>query len=99
MSAFSAGNSGLFAASRVLYGLALRRQAPKFLTTCTSSGLPYVAVLVSVCLFSGDSGRLSHSYLNFTSGCFYNVGFPECRRASRQSFHVSYHFVRYRREF
>ncbi|KAJ8455263.1 hypothetical protein ONZ45_g18996 [Pleurotus djamor] len=46
-SAFSAGNSFLFCASRVLYGLALRGQAPKFLTYCTKKGLPLAAVLTS----------------------------------------------------
>ncbi|KAF9473415.1 general amino acid permease 1 [Pholiota conissans] len=46
-SAFSAGNSFLFCSSRVLYGLALRGQAPKFLTYCTKKGLPLFAVLVS----------------------------------------------------
>jgi len=47
-SAFSAGNSFLFCSSRVLYGLALRGQAPKFLTYCTKNGLPLFAVLVCV---------------------------------------------------
>ena len=46
-SAFSAGNSLLFCSSRVLYGLALRGQAPRFLTYCTKSGLPLYAVLTS----------------------------------------------------
>lgn len=46
-SAFSAGNSFLFSASRILYGLALRGQAPKFLTYCTKKGLPLYAVLAS----------------------------------------------------
>jgi len=46
-SAFSAGNSFLYCASRILYGLALRGQAPKFLTYCTKQGLPLAAVLVS----------------------------------------------------
>ena len=31
-----------------MYGLAVRQQAPAFLARCTASGLPYVAVLVSV---------------------------------------------------
>ncbi|KAF9819345.1 hypothetical protein IEO21_02233 [Rhodonia placenta] len=48
-SAFSAGNSFLFSASRILYGLALRGQAPRFLTYCTKKGLPIAAVLVSAC--------------------------------------------------
>lgn len=46
-SAFSAGNSLLFCSSRILYGLAIRGQAPHFLTRCTTSGLPQNAVLVS----------------------------------------------------
>lgn len=46
-SAFSAGNSLLFCSSRILYGLAIRGQAPQFLTRCTKSGLPRNAVLVS----------------------------------------------------
>ena len=47
-SAFSAGNSCLFSASRILYGLALRGQAPKFFVHCTRKGLPIVAVMFSV---------------------------------------------------
>ena len=46
-SAFSAGNSFLFCASRVLYGLALRGQAPKFFTYCTKGGLLLLAVLAA----------------------------------------------------
>jgi len=48
-SAFSAGNSFLYTASRVLYGLALRGQAPKIFTYCTENGLPLAAVLASSC--------------------------------------------------
>ncbi|KAF5362276.1 hypothetical protein D9756_002203 [Leucocoprinus leucothites] len=44
-SAFSAGNTFLFGASRILYGLALRGQAPKLFTCCTKGGLPLRAVL------------------------------------------------------
>ena len=47
-SAFSSGNTILFGASRLLYGLALRGQAPKIFTRCTKDGLPFLAVLVSV---------------------------------------------------
>lgn len=47
-SAFSSGSGILFIASRVLYGLAIRGQAPRFLKRCTKSGLPYAAILVSV---------------------------------------------------
>ncbi|KAI0358183.1 general amino acid permease 1 [Trametes cingulata] len=48
-SAFSAGNSFLFCSSRVLYGLALRGQAPKIFTYCTRNGLPLAAVLGTSC--------------------------------------------------
>jgi len=46
-SAFSAGNSFLFCSSRVLYGLALRGQAPKIFIYTTKKGLPLAAVLFS----------------------------------------------------
>ena len=48
-SAFSAGNSFLFSASRILYGLAIRRQAPRILAYCTKNGLPIAAILASGC--------------------------------------------------
>ncbi|KLO14340.1 general amino acid permease 1 [Schizopora paradoxa] len=44
-SALSAGNSFLFCSSRILYGLALRGQAPRVFSRCTKDGLPYVAIL------------------------------------------------------
>ncbi|KAF7326717.1 General amino acid permease variant 1 [Mycena sanguinolenta] len=44
-SAFSAGNSLLFGASRILYGLALRKQAPAFFLRQTKAGLPLPAIL------------------------------------------------------
>ena len=47
-SAFSAGDSFLFCSSRILYGLAIRKQAPSIFTYCTRQGLPIVAVLFSV---------------------------------------------------
>jgi len=48
-SAFSAGNSYIYCSSRILYGLALRGQAPQFLTYCTKKGLPLYAVLFVGC--------------------------------------------------
>ncbi|KAJ3568280.1 hypothetical protein NP233_g5815 [Leucocoprinus birnbaumii] len=48
-SAFSAGNTFLFGSSRILYGLALRGQAPKLFTWCTKNGLPLPAVLLCSC--------------------------------------------------
>ncbi|KAJ7708880.1 general APC amino acid permease [Mycena rosella] len=46
-SAFSAGSSSLFSSSRVLYGLSIRGQAPKFLAYTTKSGLPIASVLAT----------------------------------------------------
>ncbi|THH09724.1 hypothetical protein EW145_g1807 [Phellinidium pouzarii] len=46
-SAFSAGNSFLFCSSRILYGLAVRGQAPKIFAYCTKNGLPIAAVLAA----------------------------------------------------
>ena len=47
VSAFSAGNSDLYASSRTLYGLACAGQAPHFLRYCTKSGLPVWCVSVT----------------------------------------------------
>ncbi|KAI0714195.1 general amino acid permease 1 [Cerioporus squamosus] len=60
-SAFSAGNSFLFCSSRVLYGLALRGQAPKIFTYCTKNGLPLAAVLAA-------SAFSLLSFMNVSSG-------------------------------
>lgn len=46
MSAFSAGNSYVYCASRSLYGLALEGKAPRFLRICTRTGVPIYCVLV-----------------------------------------------------
>jgi amino acid transporter len=47
-SAFSAGNSYVYCASRSLYGLALEGKAPRFLTRCTKSGVPLYCVAVTL---------------------------------------------------
>lgn len=44
-SAWSSGNSWLFAGSRMLYSLACTDQAPKIFRRCNAKGVPYVAVL------------------------------------------------------
>lgn len=44
-SAFSAGNSYVYCASRSLYGLALEGQAPKFFTKTTKNGVPIYSVV------------------------------------------------------
>lgn len=46
-SAYSSANTCVFTASRILYGLAVQKQGPKIFTTCTKSGLPWVAVVVA----------------------------------------------------
>ena len=45
-SAWSSSNQALLSGTRVLYGLALKGQAPKTLLRTTSWGVPYVCVLV-----------------------------------------------------
>lgn len=45
-SAFSAGNSYVYCASRSLFGPALEGKAPRFLTRCTRQGVPIYCVLV-----------------------------------------------------
>ncbi|KAF8558636.1 general amino acid permease [Imleria badia] len=42
--AFSAANTFIFTASRILYGLAVQNKAPKIFATSTKDGLPWVAV-------------------------------------------------------
>lgn len=44
-SAWSSSNQSLLAGTRVLYGLALKKQAPKIFLRTTSWGVPYVCVL------------------------------------------------------
>ncbi|ERF70679.1 hypothetical protein EPUS_02545 [Endocarpon pusillum Z07020] len=53
-SAFSAGNSYCYCASRSLFGLALEGKAPKILTRCTRNGVPIycVAVVLLIALLS-----------------------------------------------
>lgn len=53
-SAFSAGNSYVYCASRSLFGLALEGKAPRFLTRTNRQGVPYYCVLVVllICLLA-----------------------------------------------
>lgn len=44
-SAWSAGNAFLFSGSRILYGMALNNQAPKFFGRTNRWGVPYAAIL------------------------------------------------------
>jgi amino acid transporter len=74
-SAFSAGNSFLFCSSRILYGLSLRGQAPRYLTYCTKSGLPLAAILTAV----SNRLHLCHARnLNNSSGAVLVAVVHEC---------------------
>ncbi|KAL5492326.1 hypothetical protein ACEPAI_3773 [Sanghuangporus weigelae] len=73
-SAFSAGNSFLFCASRILYGLSIRGQAPRFLAYCTKNGLPIVSVLTVSCFSflafmntSADSAEVFNWFVNLST--------------------------------
>lgn len=59
-SAWSAGNSYLFLASRALYSMSLTGKAPRIFSKCTASGIPYNA-LAGTAVFS------LLSYLNCSS--------------------------------
>ncbi|RSH95100.1 hypothetical protein EHS25_000186 [Saitozyma podzolica] len=50
-SAFSAGSSLMYSVSRMLYGLALRGFAPRFVAKTTKQGLPVVALSIVACFF------------------------------------------------
>jgi amino acid transporter len=53
-SAFSAGNSYVYCASRSLFGLALEGKAPRVLTKCTKQGVPFycVGIVLLIALLS-----------------------------------------------
>ncbi|GJJ09258.1 hypothetical protein Clacol_003480 [Clathrus columnatus] len=53
-SAWSAGCSGLFITSRVLYGLGTNGQAPKIFTKLNRNGTPWVAVIASALVGGRD---------------------------------------------
>ena len=57
-SILSAGNSGLYAASRMLHSMALKHQAPAIFARVTKGGVPGYAMAVT----NGDGGvRLPHA--------------------------------------
>ncbi|KAL9003962.1 MAG: hypothetical protein Q9188_003187 [Gyalolechia gomerana] len=73
-SAWSAGNSFLFAGSRSLYSLALTGQAPKIFRTCNKHGVPYLCVAVTslmACLVylsvSSGSATVFQWFVNLTT--------------------------------
>lgn len=46
----SAANSGMYAASRMLYSLSIDGYAPKFLSVTTKKGVPFYATIASTCI-------------------------------------------------
>lgn len=84
-SAFSAGNSFLFSSSRVLYGLALRGQAPRVFTYCTKAGLPILAVLFTVS-FGHRYHLLLLSCTNPFQSAFAFLAFMNVQASSEQVF-------------
>ncbi|KAL8826646.1 MAG: hypothetical protein Q9170_007321 [Blastenia crenularia] len=73
-SAWSAGNSFLFAGSRSLYSLALTGQAPRIFRTCNKHGVPYLCVAVTsllACLVylsvSSGSATVFQWFVNLTT--------------------------------
>ncbi|KAL8672688.1 MAG: hypothetical protein Q9168_002848 [Polycauliona sp. 1 TL-2023] len=73
-SAWSAGNSFMFAGSRSLYSLALNGQAPKIFRTCNKHGVPYYCVAVTALLsclvylsVSGGSSNVFQWFVNLTT--------------------------------
>ncbi|KAK7040056.1 amino acid permease/ SLC12A domain-containing protein [Favolaschia claudopus] len=73
-SAFSAGNSGLYSASRQIYGLALRGQAPRIFAKTTKGGLPIAAlafssmwILLSYMALSSGASTVLNWLSNLTS--------------------------------
>ncbi|KXT15493.1 hypothetical protein AC579_3398 [Pseudocercospora musae] len=66
-SAWSSSNQALLAGTRVLYALALKKQAPKLLLRTTSWGVPYICVMVQtafmfLAFMSLSSGALTVFY-------------------------------------
>lgn len=66
-SVLSAGNSGMYASSRVLYGLAKEGKAPKFLAKLSKRGIPIYALLMTTVV-----GMLAFLASTFGDGVVYN---------------------------
>jgi amino acid transporter len=74
ISVFSTGNSFVFVASRAMFGLAQRGQAPAILKRVNKQGVPWVAVsmaLVAGCLsflsVSAGTVKVLNWWINFTT--------------------------------
>ncbi|MFT4020220.1 MAG: amino acid permease [Acinetobacter sp.] len=56
----SAANSGLYAASRMMYSLSAKKQLPRIFSKLTSSGTPIIAIIVT--MFGAIPGLLSEQF-------------------------------------
>lgn len=56
----SAANSGLFAASRMMWSLSIKKQLPRIFSKLSSSGTPIIAIIVT--MFGAIPGLLSEYY-------------------------------------
>jgi len=73
-SAFSSANGMLFSASRLLFALGVQGQAPRFVTTVSRNGVPYVAITIAS-LFSSlaflnakeNAGKVFNWFLNLSA--------------------------------
>ncbi|GKZ70999.1 hypothetical protein AnigIFM50267_006673 [Aspergillus niger] len=79
LSAWLAGNSWLYIATRTLYSMATRGTAPKIFKRCTASGVPYMSLAFTslFCLLeymnvSSSAATVSNWFVNLVnSGCIY----------------------------
>lgn len=73
-SAFSSSNQAMLSGTRILYGLALKNQAPKIFLRTTSWGIPYVCVILQTAVatlaymsLSNGSLTVFYWFLNLTA--------------------------------
>ena len=58
---YSAGNSFVYCASRTLFGLALERKMPRFMTHCTARGVPIYCVGFTLAISLTAFLQVSHN--------------------------------------
>jgi amino acid transporter len=75
----------LYAGSRVLYGLAIRGQAPKIFANCTKNGLPLTALLICVCCCRLHFGLKMDCFVDR----YFKPHVHDCFAWCRDSFRVS----------
>ena len=73
-SAWSAGNQSMLAGTRILYGLAIKKQAPQIFLPTTKWGIPYVCVMLQTCIatlaymsLSSNSLEVFYWFLDLTT--------------------------------